>query len=81
MRDFEFDADKQASQRDSAHKLKQDAEEKRSTLEQWSSSAYGEVSCLQVSFICMPLLPGLVSTAALSGYTVRVSAGWRVRDL
>ena len=46
VRDFEFNAEKQASQRDSAQQLKQETEEKRSTLEQWSASAYGEV-CLR----------------------------------
>ena len=45
VRDFEYNAEKQASQRDSAEQMKQDAEKKRGSLEQWSASAYGEVSC------------------------------------
>ena len=48
VRDFEYNAEKQASQRDSAEQLKQEAEQKRSSLEQWSASAYGEVGpCLR----------------------------------
>ena len=43
VREYEFDAQMQDLQEKSATKLKTDVETKRSQLEQWSSTAYGEV--------------------------------------
>ncbi|KAK9811116.1 hypothetical protein WJX73_003699 [Symbiochloris irregularis] len=42
VRDYEFSEERQNSQDQSSQALKHDAEEKRSQLEQWSSTAYGE---------------------------------------
>lgn len=44
MREFEFNAELQEMQEKSTEKLRKDVEAKRSQLEQWSSTAYGEVS-------------------------------------
>lgn len=43
VREYEFDQELQELQQKSGAKLKEDVESKRSQLEQWSSTAYGEV--------------------------------------
>lgn len=45
MREFEFNAELQDMQEKSTEKLRKDVEARRSQLEQWSSTAYGEVPC------------------------------------
>lgn len=49
VRDYEFDQELQENQSEAAKTLKSTADAKRSQLEQWSSSAYGEVCFLVVS--------------------------------
>ena len=44
VREYEFNAELQDMQDKSTEKLKKDVESKRGQLEQWSSTAYGEVS-------------------------------------
>ena len=45
MRDYEFDQEMQSNQSEAAKALKASADKKRAQLEEWSASAYGEVSC------------------------------------
>lgn len=56
VREYEFDSAMQDLQEKSAEKLKKDVESKRSQLEQWSSTAYGEVSILDIVYIQITLL-------------------------
>ena len=44
VREYEFNAELQDMQEKSTEKLKKDVEAKRGQLEQWSSTAYGEVT-------------------------------------
>ena len=43
VRDYEFDQEIQDNQGEAAKTLKANADSKRSQMEQWSASAYGEV--------------------------------------
>lgn len=45
VRDYEFDQELQSNQSEAAKALKANADKKRAQLEEWSASAYGEVSC------------------------------------
>ena len=45
VRDYEFDQEMQSNQSEAAKALKANADKKRAQLEEWSASAYGEVSC------------------------------------
>lgn len=44
VRDYEFDQEMQSNQSEAAQSLKANADKKRKQLEEWSASAYGEVS-------------------------------------
>ena len=44
VREFEFDAEQQKAKEKNVDKLKTEVESKRGQLEEWSSTAYGEVS-------------------------------------
>ena len=43
MREYDYNEEKQGQQEESNQKLKGEVEAKRNQLEQWSSTAYGEV--------------------------------------
>lgn len=45
VRDYEFNQEMQSNQSEAAKSLKANADKKRSQLEEWSASAYGEVHC------------------------------------
>lgn len=45
VRDYEFDQELQSNQSEAAKALKANADKKRAQLEEWSASAYGEVTC------------------------------------
>ena len=44
VRDYEFDQEMQSNQSDAARSLKANVDKKRTQLEEWSASAYGEVA-------------------------------------
>lgn len=73
VRDYEYNEERQQSQSDSTKNLKSDSESKRSQLEQWSSSAYGEVRPCTLdidphTWLCFSrcFVPAPVAGAALS---------------
>lgn len=43
VRDYEFSEERQQSQQESSQSLRTETEEKRNQMEEWSSTAYGEV--------------------------------------
>lgn len=49
MRDYEFNQELQESQSEAAKTLQSTADAKRSQLEQWSSTAYGEVRAIELN--------------------------------
>jgi len=51
VREYEYDAEKQGQQEQSTQRLKREVEGKRTQLEQWSSTAYGEVLFLSMIWI------------------------------
>jgi len=44
VRDYEFDQEMQSNQSEASQVLKSNADKKRKQLEEWSASAYGEVT-------------------------------------
>ena len=44
VRDYEFDQEMQSNQSEASQALKSNADKKRKQLEEWSASAYGEVT-------------------------------------
>lgn len=48
MREYEFDAEQQKLNKSAADKLSREVEAKRSQLEEWSSTAYGEVLLIPI---------------------------------
>ena len=57
VRDYEFDQELQSNQSEAAKALKANADKKRAQLEEWSASAYGEVTCL-ISEACTNVCTG-----------------------
>ena len=51
MREYEYDPEHQQESKDASESLRSDTQAKRSQLEEWSATAYGEVSST-ASILC-----------------------------
>ena len=66
MRDYEFDQEMQQSQSEASQTVKTAADAKRSQLEQWSASAYGEVCTWPFKSSAAPTYAQCILTAYLA---------------